>query len=176
MRRTKTEPTTSYMHYKYPLGVEAEDKFTGVKGFITMVSQRINGAIVYAVQPKSKEDAAYRHEAINVDEASIVLVKPEEVEKNKEFAQAMKFETGDRVRHRVNGFEGIVTSRALHANGCIFYAVEGKLNKEGKAVDHGAWEIELELIDKGLNDVAKGEKPIERKRTGGPDRNYPMPD
>ena len=162
------------LEYKYPTGIKVRDKYSGVEGIITMIAQRINGSIQYSVQPRAKEDSTYRPDPISVDEGSIEVLEADWKEPEVEFIQEFKFETGDNVMHVINGFKGIITSRAIHANQCIFYGIEGKLNKEGKMTDQGAWEIEIELIDKGLN--KKGKAPLERKRTGGPDRNYPMPD
>jgi hypothetical protein len=53
---------------------------------------------------------------------------------------------GDRARHRINGFEGIVTGRTEYINGCIQYLVAPTtLDKEGKIME-GQWIDEQNLV------------------------------
>jgi hypothetical protein len=75
-----------------------------------------------------------------------------------------KFRLGDRVRDRVSGFTGIVTTRTEHLNGCRQYGINAPINSETGAMVDG-YNIDgeqLELVDEGLND-----KPIVKKQTGG---------
>lgn len=57
-------------------------------------------------------------------------------------------ELGEKVKSRINGFAGVITSRAEHLNGCNRYWVEPhKTDKDGKLLD-GHWfdEKDLEVI------------------------------
>lgn len=155
----------SKITFKFPFGITATDKITGFTGTINTRCQMINGCIQYGLQPKTKKNSHFIPDAYSFDEASITT---EETVKNQvvDFA----FDTGDRVKSRVNGFEGIIIIRAQHLNGCIHYVIEGGM-KDGKEVKIKAWEPEIALIDKGLN--AKDEPQVARKRTGGPHRCTP---
>jgi len=54
-------------------------------------------------------------------------------------------ELGSKAKSNINGFAGIVTSRAEHLNGCNRYWLEPPLDKDGKYMD-GRWFDEGELI------------------------------
>lgn len=78
-----------------------------------------------------------------------------------------KFKMRDRVKDTVSGWEGLVTVRTEHLNGCLQYCVrKTELDKDGKLQD-GEWfdEQQLELVEK-----SKGNK---QKPTGGPMRDTP---
>jgi len=71
---------------------------------------------------------------------------------------------GYRVRDRVSGFEGIVTSRTVFMNGCIQYQIKPGLDKEGKPKDSALCDCQqLEIVDRGI--APKENKP--KKLTGG---------
>lgn len=76
----------------------------------------------------------------------------------------MKFELGQRVRHKISGFTGIITSRAECLNGCWRYVVEpDKVGKDGEMLK--GWAIdeqEIEFIDNGIRGETK------QTMTGGP--------
>ena len=77
---------------------------------------------------------------------------------------AWKFELGDKVKDRVTGYTGIITTRTEHLNGCRQYGVNAGIGNDGKMVDgYNIDGEQLELIDKGLNE----KKPIVKKETGG---------
>jgi hypothetical protein len=81
-----------------------------------------------------------------------------------------KFELGDRVKDRVSGFSGIVISRTEYLNGCQQYGIAPPTDKEGKMMD--SYNIDgqqLELVDKGLNEV----EPVVKKQTGGASTRIP---
>jgi hypothetical protein len=77
---------------------------------------------------------------------------------------------GDRVRDRINGFQGIATGRTEYINGCRQFLVKpDKLDKDGKPID-GLWidEQNLELIQSQVYpDPFVGEA---APTAGGPDR------
>lgn len=151
--------------FKYPQGLKAKCKVTNFTGTITARSQQINGSVQYALQPAAKEGESFIPDGLIIDEENIQLLdalpegwKPESVN--------FTFETGDQVRNRLNNFEGFISRRVQHQNGCEGYRVEGPITKEGKEVNHPAYLQELVAIGKGMNALA--EEPVQRKRTGGP--------
>ncbi len=51
----------------------------------------------------------------------------------------MPIELGSKVKHLINGFEGVATGRAQYLTGCTQYLVApSKLDKDGKLLD-SAW-------------------------------------
>lgn len=129
------------------------------------------------VQPRCKDDSSFIPEGYNIDEQSL---QPTEYETGPDIAAGVKgilktyepvtvdfqFETGDRVKHRINGLVGIITRRMIELNGCERYTFEtSKVTDEGKVIGDVAFVQELELVDKGLN---KSQKPLARSKTGGP--------
>lgn len=146
--------------FKYPMRIKATCAITGFVGVITGRIQQLNGSVQYSLQPPVKEEGSYIPDGYTIDEANIKETDQQKVE-----VVNFKFEGGDRVKSRVNGFEGIVTKLVQYMNGCVGYVIEGPM-REGKEVLIKAWEQELQLVDKGLN--APSEEPVARKRTGGP--------
>lgn len=77
-----------------------------------------------------------------------------------------KYPLGIRARDRVTNQTGILDMRAEYLNGCIRYSLQPPVpeNDPTKRPD-GYWvdEQQLEKLDDGLN-----EKPITKKKTGGP--------
>lgn len=71
-----------------------------------------------------------------------------------------KFELGSRLQDVVTGHEGIATGRAEFLNGCKRYALQARVDKEGKVPDT-VWhdEEELEVVDEGVA--------AQFRRTGG---------
>ena len=85
-------------------------------------------------------------------------------------------EFGDKVKHIVHGFEGIVESVAVYDTGCTHILVKPmKLTKEGK-VREGTW-FDIEKLKKVPN--SKRLKLVDRmpkgKKNGGPGKSHPSP-
>lgn len=61
---------------------------------------------------------------------------------------SFSIELGSKVKSVVSGFEGVITSRSEHLNGCNRYWVAPKIDKDGKLPD-GYWldEHELEVVE-----------------------------
>lgn len=53
-------------------------------------------------------------------------------------------ELGSKVKSKITGFSGVVTSRSEHLNGCNRYWVTPPVDKDGKLPD-GYWHDEAEL-------------------------------
>lgn len=153
----------SKVTFKLPFGIKVVDKTTGFTGTINNRLQMINGCIQYAVQPPVRKGSTFVPDGLRIDEVSLMPV-----DKNVEYKPEVvtfKYDTGDKVKSRVNGFEGIITHRMQFLNGCISYRVEGQMQgKEEVCISQ--FEQELTKISDGLN--AAEEEPVKRKRTGGP--------
>jgi hypothetical protein len=152
----------STVTFDLPAKIKVRDKITGFTGTITARIQRINGCLQYLVKPRVKDGENKLEEGIWLDFPDIevlddIVPMPQTV--------TFKFETGDRVRSRVTGKEGIVTTRKYDSNDCICYWHEnGEQNKKGDIIQFYSFEQELELIDKGLNKPE--EAPVARRNTG----------
>ena len=79
---------------------------------------------------------------------------------------------GKKVKDNVTGLEGIAVTKCIYLNGCVQYAIQAKIDKDGKIPDE-KWvdEQQLKVIGKGGN----VSKPIPEKqsRPGGGFRNHP---
>lgn len=72
------------------------------------------------------------------------------------FSTNWKFKLGEKVKDRVTGFKGTITSRIEYLNGCLQYCVEPKVGKEGKKMDYQyVDEGQLELIEGKSKRVSK---------------------
>lgn len=89
---------------------------------------------------------------------------------------AFRHNLGDRVKDRISGLTGIVTSRSEHLFGCARYWVEPQELKDGKRVD-GCWldEDAIEVVEAAVIEpqqyrvVAAAREPAARlQRAGGP--------
>lgn len=74
-----------------------------------------------------------------------------------------QFALGDIVKDSVTGYKGTVVGRTEWLNGCVRYAVQGPMNKDGK-VDDGISIDEQQLV---LVKKATPKKPA-KAPTGGP--------
>ena len=65
------------------------------------------------------------------------------------------------VKDIITGFKGIVTGKTTWANGCVRYAIQGKMDKDGKVPD-------LQWADE--QDVIEIKEPVKKKKLnlGGP--------
>lgn len=70
---------------------------------------------------------------------------------------------GDKVRDKISGFVGIVTSKTEFLNGCVQYGIQGKSVK-----NHIPEPIAID--DKSLELVNPPKEKIKKERTGGPNR------
>ena len=70
-------------------------------------------------------------------------------------------ELGEEVRDTITGFKGVAVSRNEWLNGCVRYAVQGKVDKDGK-VPKEEWIDEKQLV------VVKKKAAKNGKLLGGP--------
>lgn len=77
-----------------------------------------------------------------------------------------KLNLGDRVRDKITGFSGIITSRTQWLHNCNTYGVQPTQLKDGVPQDRHVFdEPQLEVVDKKVID--------EHRSTGGPERPVP---
>jgi len=76
---------------------------------------------------------------------------------------------GSTVRDKITGFKGIVTSRAVHMNGCDRYWVQPPVDKTGKTVD-GAWFDVVTLETLKVPKIIIEEQNLTKKPGGFPSR------
>ncbi len=83
-----------------------------------------------------------------------------------------KFPLGAKVKDWVSGYEGVITQRTEHLNGCIRYGVQGKMKKDDSTLNEGYWfdEDQLALVDA----PPKKKVPKKEERTGGPRKDAPL--
>jgi len=80
---------------------------------------------------------------------------------------AERFKLGDKVRDKISGLEGIITSKIEFLNGCIQYGIQPPVSKDGDM-------REVEYIDEEqLEKIGEKTDTIERKDVGGGIRTYP---
>ena len=78
-----------------------------------------------------------------------------------------KIKLGDRVRCKIDGFEGVVTSIVEYINGCFQCGVRPGIDKDGKRID-------AEYIDIDQLEVIKPEaKKVDKKPNGGYMSDHP---
>jgi len=78
-----------------------------------------------------------------------------------------KFKLGDKVRDKISGLEGIITSRIEFLNGCVQYGIQPPVTPDGTMQ-------EVEYIDEEQLEIIKDKKTtVKRDDTGGGIRHYP---
>lgn len=88
---------------------------------------------------------------------------------------AENLKLGDRVRHRINGFTGIVTGLTSYLQQCRQVLVTPEsLDKEGK-IKEGHWYDEpwLDLVERGVHAPKAAVEAAGKRRSGAPDRPHP---
>lgn len=149
---------------KIRLGNTIRDAVTGFTGTAFQYMEEMNGNLRWTIQPKAKDNdfpEAYMIDANMVDYvdeglASRVPPIPE-----------TPFKIGDKVRHIMSGYTGVIANRTVFINGCVVFGVVADAKKGGKefgSVENISWE-QLEKVGE--------EKKVTRaaangKKTGGP--------
>lgn len=80
-----------------------------------------------------------------------------------------KFSMGDRLKDRVNGFEGVVTGITLYQNGCLQYLLTPTKLKDTGEIHESAWQDEQRLVPV---ETSKKAQP-EAGKLGGPRSDAP---
>jgi hypothetical protein len=144
------------------LGQKVKCKVTGFEGTVVTRAEYLHGCARLGVQPPVGKDGKVPDE-MTVDEPQLEVVgkkKVIEVKMPKEIVPL-----GTKAKDPVTGYEGIVTARAVHLNGCARVALQPKHDpKSEKKFDQGIWfpEPQVKLVSETPK-VAVGSR-----RTGGP--------
>ena len=78
-----------------------------------------------------------------------------------------RFKLGDKVRDKISGLEGIITSKIEFLNGCIQYGIQPPVSENGDM-------REVEYIDEGqLERIKEKTTIIKQENVGGGIRTYP---
>ena len=85
-----------------------------------------------------------------------------------------QIELGKKVKDKITGLEGIAVSKCIYLNSCIQYAIQAKIDKDGKIPDE-KWidEKQLEIIEQVVKKEASVSDYIPRRGSGGGFRNHP---
>jgi hypothetical protein len=150
---------------RIPLGSTVRCIITGLQGCASTETEQINGNVRYDVQPKS-EDGKAMPDAWAIDLQSLEVVDAG-ISGRASAPRKHSIKTGQQVRDRITGHEGIVTDIATYFNGCVFASVvPRKTDKSilGDGAPGGSMlPVErLEVTGAGLT------LPAETKPTGGP--------
>jgi len=79
----------------------------------------------------------------------------------------IRFKLGDKVRDKISGLEGIITSKIEFLNGCIQYGIQPPVSENGDM-------REVEYIDEGQLEKIKGKTATTKQNdVGGGIRSYP---
>jgi hypothetical protein len=121
------------------LGTLCRDVVSGYIGVVTQRIDYIGGMTQFALQPRGTDfkDGKYP-DGYNIDEIQIVeIADPKKIPGYKDFqpieavpADDIGIQLGAEVEDVVSGFRGHVVSKTTFINGCVYFAVETKANKD----------------------------------------------
>ena len=80
---------------------------------------------------------------------------------------------GKKVKDKITGLEGIAVSKCIFLNGCVQYAIQAKIDKDGKIPDEKWIDAQqLEVIEPVAKKKVSDDMP--KKYSGGGFRSHPM--
>jgi hypothetical protein len=135
------------------------DTVTGYEGTVTAIVYAFGRSLQYGLQRKANEDGSVP-DIYCVDEVQLEVVKASESERVV-FANA-EYGGGDVVRCRISGVEGKIVSVTEFLNGCIRYAIQRPVTKDGRVFEL------LPVYQNDLKCVKRAKVKGEKKETGGP--------
>lgn len=154
------------------LGNTVRDITTGITGTAIERTEYMTGNVQYTVQVKSKEDGAFvdplgydvhQLDFVDVGIADRVVAAPAET----------GIVLGEKVQDIVTKFAGIAVRKSIFMNGCIYYSVQGEVNKEDGAKEDFFEYKRLNVLGKGVvaevaGKVAKAAPAPGERAPGGP--------
>lgn len=141
------------------LGSEVVDMTTGQSGVVVNRTELLGGTIQYAIQLPASSDASRQPDLISIDRESVNLVG-DGISDRAVSADSFKFELGNEVEDLVSGFQGMVVSRTVFINACLYYMVEAKGVGKPEERQRFLTEQRLKFVSDGVA--------IKPKKTGGP--------
>lgn len=145
------------------LGNMARDASTGFTGRLIQKSVETNGNVRFSIQPLAKEDGTIP-EGWFIDLHMIDFLEDGVADRVPPLQEA-EFKAGDKLRDKISGFEGILTTTYWFLNGCIHYeVVSEKLTKEGATQAIHLPKERVEKVEAPAHKMAA----VPQTRTGGP--------
>ena len=157
------------------IGCTVRDITSGIEGIAVTRTTFLTGNVQYSVQVKSKKDGAY------IDPMSFDIHQLDYVDAGVSArAIACPADTGivlgSEVEDLVTAFKGFATRKAEFMNGCIYYLVQAKKDKDNTSKEDFVEFKRLKVVGKGVASeiekrVAKANKvspPIGGRPAGGP--------
>lgn len=141
--------------FAFRIGDRVKDKLTGFTGIVGLKQDCISGCNLYSVDRDEAETSGFSSQ--DFDETRLAMVTEQEV-REPEDLNDFKFALGQRVRDKVTGYTGIVTSRGQQFSTDNRYGVQ-TLSSTGESVSRGFDENQLEPVDAPKKEI---EKPTNR--------------
>lgn len=172
---TQDEPLSlkvSYTDFEFNLGDELSDRVTGSHGIVIGSTQWINNCNTFKLACCELDSDGKHKEEISIDAPLLKLYSPNSVDVDVEYKH-FKYDLGDMVITKIDGFKGIIGARCAWLAGCNNYLLKAKGLGPVGSIQAGEWVSEdmVDLIYKNpfFREVAKKEKPKPvRNDTGGP--------
>lgn len=131
------------------IGCTGRDITSGIEGIITSRTTFLTGNVQFSIQVKSKKDGAY------IDPMSFDIHQVDFVDAGVSArAIACPTETGitlgEEVEDLVSGFKGIAMRKCEFMNGCVYYSVQAKKDKDNTSKEDFIEYRRLKVISKGV--------------------------
>lgn len=163
--------------FSLTLGAGYRDVVTGYKGRAMSYVEFIGGCVQYGIVPEMKPDdekvpiGEFFDFQRLVPEDSITTITFDHVQ------TGIHYDLGAKLREKISGLEGIVTTKCVRFNGLIDYSIQPPgVNKEGGIIDGLHLDsLRLELVPAPVPEVEKVRDNIDPKRPGGPSKRAHLP-
>ena len=147
------------------LGDLVNDRISGFKGIITSITDFVAGCRRVGVISNTLQSDGLPTEAQHFDEQNLVIIKKNEIEININYPK-INIKLGDRVKHKIHGFKGIVTSITNYlSDSNPVIAITPETLHDGKPIDSAGFPFTM---------ISKIEEQVHvepgLKRTGGNQR------
>lgn len=151
------------------LGQRVREKLTGFEGIAVMSSLNLVGIERISVLSGIGKDGKMGEE-FGFDINQLEVTDEKQVLKPKTPPKP-RFQFRELVRDPITGYEGRVTVRSIHINGCVKIGVQGPVNKHGKVPETEYFEEPiLESIEPRVLTKKEIKEEKQLRKTGGPGR------
>jgi hypothetical protein len=145
------------------LGSVVTDMATGYTGTVTGRVEFLNGNIQYSVIPKAKAGVGEYPAGVNLDGAQL-KVTGKGISDTEVLPQPTNIKLGEKIKDIITGMSGIVTSKTVFLNGCVYFLVSSIDPVKKIPLEMFISLERVERVSSGVTaKLAKAEKP-----TGGP--------
>lgn len=146
------------------LGTIINDKVTGLKGMLTILSIDMNKNIHYLFQPAGlNPETKHPLNTFWITEQRVVGGKKEKVDLPLNVL-------GTQVEDKATGFKGSAITLYYYLNGCIHFSVKpkGTVKKTGESIDATDFDIRR-LKGDAIKELSKKELEVSKKKTPSPE-------